>query len=68
MKKIFFLGAALILSAIASAQTKPPIEWPDYQFSTDFEIPVTPVKNQTLDIDIHKDGVSKEVLKKLGIK
>jgi len=46
MKKTLILSMALLSGAFAFAQTKPVIQWPDYQFTTDFEIPITPVKNQ----------------------
>lgn len=45
MKKYAILAALLLLSASAFAQ-KPNIKWPDYQFTTDVENPITSVKNQ----------------------
>jgi aminopeptidase C len=45
MKKFAILAALLLLSASAFAQ-KPNIKWPDYQFTTDVENPITSVKNQ----------------------
>ena len=45
MKKLFVFAAMTLLCASAFAQ-KPDIKWPDYQFTTDVENPVTSVKNQ----------------------
>ena len=46
MKKAILIAAMLLLCASAFAQQKPNIKWPDYQFTTDVENPITPVKNQ----------------------
>ena len=46
MKKLFVFAALTLLCASAFAQQKPNIKWPDYQFTTDIENPITPVKNQ----------------------
>jgi len=48
MKKLVFLAAAMLVFAFsAKAQSqKPTIQWPDYQFQTIKENPITPVKNQ----------------------
>ena len=45
MKKLTSIAAALLLLAPAFAQ-KADIKWPEYQFTTDVENPITPVKNQ----------------------
>ena len=45
MKKFTILAAMVLLCASAFAQ-KPDIKWPDYQFTTDVENPITSVKNQ----------------------
>lgn len=45
MKKLTSIAAALLLLVPAFAQ-KADIKWPDYQFTTDVENPVTSVKNQ----------------------
>lgn len=46
MKKLFVSASLLLLCASAFAQQKPNIKWPDYQFTTDVENPITSVKNQ----------------------
>ena len=45
MKKLTLIAAMMLLFASAFAQ-KPNIKWPDYQFTTDVENPITSVKNQ----------------------
>ena len=45
MKKLTSIAAALLLLSPAFAQ-KADIKWPEYQFTTDVENPITPVKNQ----------------------
>ena len=45
MKKLTCIAAALLLLSPAFAQ-KADIKWPEYQFTTDVENPITPVKNQ----------------------
>ncbi len=45
MKKLTSIAAALLLLAPAFAQ-KADIKWPEYQFTTEVENPITPVKNQ----------------------
>ncbi len=45
MKKFTIFAAMVLLCASAFAQ-KPDIKWPDYQFTTDVENPITSVKNQ----------------------
>jgi len=45
MKRTIIPAALALLCICASAQ-KPNIKWPDYQFTTDVENPVTSVKNQ----------------------
>ena len=47
MKKMSIIAAAaLLLAGSAAAQPKPKIDFPDYEFSTELEIPITPVRNQ----------------------
>ena len=45
MKKLTLIAAMMLLFASAFAQ-KPNIKWPDYQFTTDVENPITSVKDQ----------------------
>ena len=45
MKKLTIIAAMLLLFSSAYAQ-KANIKWPEYQFTTDVENPITPVKNQ----------------------
>ena len=45
MKKLTSIAAALLLLSPAFAQ-KADIKWPEYQFTTEVENPITPVKNQ----------------------
>ena len=46
MKKIILASASALLFCSLSAQTKPEINWPDYEFTTVKSNPVTSVKNQ----------------------
>lgn len=47
MKRFFvFFTAITAFSAVAGAQAKPKVEWPDYKFETVKANPVTSVKNQ----------------------
>lgn len=46
MKKYSFIAAALLLCGTAFAQSGQNSKFPDYQFTTVVENPVTPVKNQ----------------------
>lgn len=46
MKKLLITMALGFVAAAAFAQPKPAIQFPDYQFTTVKENPVTPVKNQ----------------------
>ena len=45
MKKLTIIAAMLLLFSSAYAQ-KANIKWPEYQFTTDVDNPITPVKNQ----------------------
>ncbi len=46
MKKILIIAAAICMTASAFAQQRPTPKFPDYQFTTVIENPITPVKNQ----------------------
>ena len=46
MKKLVIVSAMMLLAASAFSQQQPKINWPAYEFTTDVENPITPVKNQ----------------------
>ena len=47
MKKLSIIAvAALAFSLKLAAQQKPKIDFPDYQFTTELELPITPIRNQ----------------------
>lgn len=45
-RTLTILAALTIISSAAYAQSRPTVQWPDYQFTTVKENPITPIKNQ----------------------